>query len=114
MVAVVFRTALRLASKIWRDIREPCTTWPNKLVGLTCDADEDFIRDTSEELFRCSECCVDKNFTLKVKRKGGTPEGLRSNHKLIAAIRAWSWKKKVANMSCERLLKHFRTASPHR
>ena len=38
-MAVVFQTSLGLAGKVWRDAREPCTTWPNKLAAMTFDGD---------------------------------------------------------------------------
>ena len=83
MMAVCFSTALALASRIWRDIREPGTTWPFKLVGLTMFAN--MVRETAEQLFASAECCLDKHFTLKLRQLVGSLDALLGDDELLGA-----------------------------
>jgi hypothetical protein len=83
MMAVCFATALALASRIWRDIREPGATWPFKLVGLTMF--ESMVQETAEQLFAAAECCLDKHFTLKLRQLAGSLEALLGDPELLGA-----------------------------
>lgn len=101
---------LGIAVRIWRYIFCKYMTWPYRCALLT-DAVRATRVKTSDALYQASECCLDRGFSLKLRRLRSTAALLLAFTAAMVAIRMWVLKKSLGNMICERILALFRKSA---
>jgi hypothetical protein len=88
---------------------EPFYQYPFKFAQLfSVSAEEQ--RRLLEEFFALSRCCMDEEFTCKVRDMFGSVEDFLKCEKLIDGLRLWARMTKITNMHLERLLSLIKRA----
>lgn len=102
---------LTLAAKLWYSFVIPLSGFPYSLVKLVIPAPEVQRAAVAEHLFRTPDCCLDADFSRKVKGLAGSADALMRHEPLLGAIDAWSRQGRLCNMHTERLLAAIRKAT---
>ena len=111
---VLTRFVLGIASRIWL-LHKVWTGWPYRLLRLVADDATEFEKQTiAAELFALEECCLDRAFSLKIRRLAGTAAGLLKHAGILAALRLWGKIARITNMHTERLINLHQRSSPPR
>ena len=109
---VLTRFVLGLASRVWL-LYKIWTGWPYRLVRLVAADASDFEKESiAAEFFALSACCLDRAFSLKVRRLAGSAAGLLKHAGILAALRLWGKIARITNMHTERLINLHQRSSP--